>query len=230
MNFLFCYVNSNIHTSTPNKDMVNRIISTKWLYTVGPDKNMTLFHREYDEYGFKVIPDYEVEDMKLLAKIQALEIRSHNLLQQEKGDRSLLARWTQFLGGRSPDDLSSSEELKTLVRAGVPRQYRPCVWRWMVRVRTNTLRQRHPDLFQQLCEKSRATPHPAARQIQLDLHRTLTTNQSFSSPSSPMLQQLQRILLAFSWQNPEVGYCQGLNRYINRTCTQHNTVWAFLKI
>ncbi|KAK3526538.1 hypothetical protein QTP70_030760 [Hemibagrus guttatus] len=168
--------------------------------------------REYDEYGFKIVPDYEVEDMKLLAKIQALEIRSHNLLQQETGERSLLARWTQFLGGRSPDDLSSSEELKTLVRAGVPRQYRPSVWRWMVRVRTHTLRQSHPDLFQQLCEKSRSTPHPAARQIQLDLHRTLTTNQSFSSPSSPMLQQLQRVLLAFSWQNPAVGYCQGLNR------------------
>ncbi|XP_058264057.1 TBC1 domain family member 2A isoform X2 [Hemibagrus wyckioides] len=168
--------------------------------------------REYDEYGFKIVPDYEVEDMKLLAKIQALEIRSHNLLQQETGERSLLARWTQFLGGRSPDDLSSSEELKTLVRAGVPRQYRPCVWRWMVRVRTQALRKSHPDLFQQLCEKSRSTPHPAARQIQLDLHRTLTTNQSFSSPSSPMLQQLQRVLLAFSWQNPAVGYCQGLNR------------------
>ncbi|KAM9495372.1 TBC1 domain family member 2A isoform 1-T3 [Clarias gariepinus] len=168
--------------------------------------------REYDEYGFKIIPDYEVEDMKLLTKIQALEIRSHNLLERESGDRSLLARWTQFLGGRSPDDLSSSEELKALVRAGVPRQYRLGVWRWMVRFRTHTLRQAHPDLFQQLCKKSHATQHPAARQIQLDLHRTLTTNQSFSSPSSPMLQQLQRVLLAFSWQNPAVGYCQGLNR------------------
>ena len=29
--------------------------------------------RDHDEYGFKIIPDYEVEDMKLLAKIQALE-------------------------------------------------------------------------------------------------------------------------------------------------------------
>lgn len=183
---------------------------------------MALFLREYDEYGFKIVPDYEVEDMKLLAKIQALEIRSHNLLQQETGERSLLARWTQFLGSRSLDDLSSSEELKTLVRAGVPRQYRPCVWRWMVRVRTQALRQSHPDLFQQLCEKSHSTPHPTARQIQLDLHRTLTTNQSFSSPSSPMLQQLQRVLLAFSWQNPAVGYCQGLNRYKHRTFNNTN--------
>lgn len=172
------------------------------------------FFREYDDYGFKVIPDYEVEDMKLLAKIQALEIRSHNLLQQEMGERSHVARWTQFLGGRSPDDLTTSEELKTLVRGGIPRQYRPHVWRWMVHTRTRSLRQQHPDLFQQLCEKSHATPHPASRQIQLDLHRTLTTNQSFSSPCSPMLQQLHRVLLAYSWQNPEVGYCQGLNRYL----------------
>lgn len=29
-----------------------------------------------------MVPDYEVEDMKLLAKIQALEIRSFNLLHQ----------------------------------------------------------------------------------------------------------------------------------------------------
>ncbi|XP_072525006.1 TBC1 domain family member 2A [Salminus brasiliensis] len=168
--------------------------------------------REFDEYGFKLIPDYEVEDMRLLSKIQALEIRSNNLLQQDMGDRSLLARWTQYLGGRSPDDLVSSPELKSLLRWGVPREYRRRVWRWMVRTRTQSLRKRYPDLFQQLCEKSRTTPHPASRQIQLDLHRTLTTNQHFSSPSSPALEQLHRVLLAFAWQNPTVGYCQGLNR------------------
>ncbi|KAI4885042.1 hypothetical protein NFI96_017716, partial [Prochilodus magdalenae] len=168
--------------------------------------------REYDEYGFKLIPDYEVEDMRLLSKIQALEIRSNNLLNQDVGDRSLQARWTQYLGGRSPDDLSSSPELKALLRWGIPREYRRRVWRWMVRSMTHSLQERHPDLFQQLCEKSRNTPHPASRQIQLDLHRTLTTNQHFSSRSSPALEQLHRVLLAFAWQNPTVGYCQGLNR------------------
>lgn len=176
--------------------------------------SLTLFHREYDEYGFKIIPDYEVEDMKLLSKIQALEIRSHNLLNQDMEDRSLLARWTQYLGGRSPDELTSSSELKALVRWGIPREYRRRVWRWMVQARTQSFRKRHPDLFQELCKKSCTTPHPASRQIQLDLHRTLTTNQYFSSPSSPALEQLHRVLLAFAWQNPTVGYCQGLNRYV----------------
>lgn len=46
------------------------------------DELLCSVHRDHDEYGFKIIPDYEVEDMKLLAKIQALEIRSHNLLHQ----------------------------------------------------------------------------------------------------------------------------------------------------
>ncbi|XP_071313254.1 TBC1 domain family member 2A isoform X2 [Trachinotus anak] len=168
--------------------------------------------RDHDEYGFKIIPDYEVEDMKLLAKIQALEIRSHNLLHQDGVEHPLLSRWAQYLAGRSDDDLCPSPELKGLLRGGVPQEYRQRVWRWMVRARTRTIRDHHPQHYQQLCEKSHTSPHPASRQIQLDLHRTLTTNRHFSSPSSPTLQQLRRILLAFSWQNPAIGYCQGLNR------------------
>ncbi|XP_051809997.1 TBC1 domain family member 2A [Acanthochromis polyacanthus] len=168
--------------------------------------------RDHDEYGFKIIPDYEVEDMKLLAKIQALEIRSHNLLHQNAVERPLLSRWAHYLAGRSEHDLCPSPELKVLLRGGVPREYRQRVWRWMVRARTRSIREHHPQRYQQLCEKSRTSPHPASRQIQLDLHRTLTTNQHFSSPSSPALQQLRRVLLAFSWQNPAIGYCQGLNR------------------
>ncbi|XP_056137160.1 TBC1 domain family member 2A isoform X2 [Lampris incognitus] len=168
--------------------------------------------RDYDEYGFKIIPDYEVEDMKLLAKIQALEIRSHNLLHQEAGDKPWLGRWAQYLACRSDDDLCPSPELKNLLRGGVPHEYRQRVWRWLVYARTQSVREHHPQRYRQLCEMSHTSPHPASRQIQLDLHRTLTTNQHFSSPSSPALQQLQRILLAFSWQNPAIGYCQGLNR------------------
>ncbi|KAL4641561.1 TBC1 domain family member 2A [Arapaima gigas] len=168
--------------------------------------------REYDEYGFKIIPDYEVEDMKLLARIQALEIRSHNLLQQETGDKTAEARWTQYLGSRPSGELAPSPELKALLRGGVPISLRARVWRWLVRMRTHSLRERYPGRYRQLCKKGQASQHLAARQIQLDLHRTLTSNQRFSSPSSTSLKQLHRILMAFSWQNPTIGYCQGLNR------------------
>ncbi|KAI2657062.1 TBC1 domain family member 2A [Labeo rohita] len=148
--------------------------------------------RDYDEYGFKIAMDYRVEDLKLLAKIQPFEIRSQNLLNQEECDGAFLARCTQLLFGRPEGELSSSTELKNLLRTGLPREYRARVWRFMIQTRTKSLKERHPVRYQELCEKSRTSPHLVPRQIQLDLDRTLTSNQFFSPPSSPLIQKLER--------------------------------------
>ncbi|MGH0154185.1 UNVERIFIED_CONTAM: hypothetical protein FKN15_030037 [Acipenser sinensis] len=167
---------------------------------------------EYDDYGFKTIPDYEVEDVKLLAKIQALEIRSNNLRNNEMVDKPLRTRWANYLASRPLGQLAPSPELKGLIRCGIPVEYREQVWRWIVRTRTQVYRKRNPNRYQELRKHCEVSEHPASRQIRLDLHRTLTSNKHFSSPTSDAVQKLQRILLAFSWQNPTIGYCQGLNR------------------
>ncbi|XP_061324731.1 TBC1 domain family member 2A isoform X2 [Pezoporus flaviventris] len=157
---------------------------------------------EYDEYGFMTVPEYEVEDWKLLAKIQALEIKSNNLRSQEVVEKPLRDRWNSI------GELSPSAELKNLIRSGIPVEHRQRVWRWIV--------SRHcghrPDHYQQLLRQSKSTEHPACRQIELDLPRTLTNNKHFSSPTSQLIPKLRRVLLAFSWHNPAIGYCQGLNR------------------
>ncbi|NXJ86240.1 TBD2A protein, partial [Trogon melanurus] len=157
---------------------------------------------EYDEYGFMTVPDYEVEDWKLLAKIQALEIKSNNLRSQEVVEKPLRDRWN------SVGELSPSAELKSLIRSGIPAEHRQRVWRWIVSRRCSRL----PDHYQQLLQQSKSTEHPASRQIELDLPRTLTNNKHFSSPTSQLIPKLRRVLLAFSWHNPAIGYCQGLNR------------------
>ncbi|MBN3279552.1 TBD2A protein, partial [Polyodon spathula] len=167
---------------------------------------------DYDDYGFKTIPDYEVEDVKLLAKIQALEIRSNNLRNNEMVDKPLRTRWANYLGSCPFGKLAPSPELKGLIRCGIPVEYREQVWRWIVRTRTQVYRKRNPNRYQELMKHCEMSEHPASRQIRLDLHRTLTGNKHFSSPNSDAVQKLQRILLAFSWQNPTIGYCQGLNR------------------
>ncbi|KAJ1058981.1 hypothetical protein K5549_001475 [Capra hircus] len=130
---------------------------------------------EYDEYGFLTVPNYEVEDLRLLAKIQALEVHSHHLL-----------------------------------RAGVPHEHRPRVWRWLIRLRVQHLQA--PGCYQALLSQGQACKHPAARQIELDLNRTFPNNKHFTCPTSSFPDKLRRVLLAFSWQNPTIGYCQGLNR------------------
>ncbi|XP_063045336.1 TBC1 domain family member 2A [Engraulis encrasicolus] len=170
--------------------------------------------REFDAYGFKLVPDYEAADMQLLMRMNALELRTRTLL-QEKGQRPLLDRWAQLLSNPAPNPahtLSPSPELKALLRGGVPQEFRARVWRWLVFVRTRAVRESHPDRYRLLTQRSQSAPTAAAHQIQLDLHRTLTTNQRFSSHSSPAHEQLRRVLLAFSCHNPQVGYCQGLNR------------------
>uniref|UniRef100_A0A663N8A9 TBC1 domain family member 2 n=1 Tax=Athene cunicularia TaxID=194338 RepID=A0A663N8A9_ATHCN len=157
---------------------------------------------EYDEYGFMTVPDYEVEDWKLLAKIQALEIKSNNLRSQELVEKPLRDRWN------SVGELSPSAELKNLIRSGIPVEHRQRVWRWIVSRHCSHL----PDHYQRLLRQSQSTEHPACRQIELDLPRTLTNNKHFSSPTSQLIPKLRRVLLAFSWHNPAIGYCQGLNR------------------
>ncbi|XP_014441484.1 LOW QUALITY PROTEIN: TBC1 domain family member 2A [Tupaia chinensis] len=159
---------------------------------------------EYDEYGFLTVPDYEVEDLKLLAKIQALEVRSHHLLALGAAERSLQERWAAL------GELVPSAELKQLLRAGVPREHRPRVWRWLVHRRIQHLHT--PGCYQELLSRGQARKHPAARQIELDLNRTFPNNKHFTCPTSCFPDKLRRVLLAFSWQNPTIGYCQGLNR------------------
>ncbi|XP_072847998.2 TBC1 domain family member 2A isoform X1 [Pogona vitticeps] len=160
--------------------------------------------KQYDEYGFMTVPDYEAEDWKLLAKIQALEIKSSNLLSQEAVEKPLTERWNNL------GELTPSSELKSLLRCGIPVEHRQRVWRWIVNHRVQHIRS--PGHYQNLLKKCEGAEHPASRQIELDLPRTLTNNKHFILPTSHLLPKLRRILLAFSRQNPTIGYCQGLNR------------------
>ncbi|XP_055283102.1 TBC1 domain family member 2A isoform X3 [Moschus berezovskii] len=159
---------------------------------------------EYDEYGFLTVPNYEVEDLRLLAKIQALEVHSHHLLAHEAVERPLRERWATL------GELAPSAELKQLLREGVPHEHRPRVWRWLIRLRVRHLQA--PGCYQALLSRGQACKHPAARQIELDLNRTFPNNKHFTCPTSSFPDKLRRVLLAFSWQNPTIGYCQGLNR------------------
>lgn len=69
---------------------------------------------------------------------------------QEGAEHPSLTRWAEYLGGRSEDNLCPSPELKALLRAGVPPEYRHRVWRWLVRTRTRTIWQRHPERYEQV--------------------------------------------------------------------------------
>lgn len=166
---------------------------------------------EYDVFGFKTVPEEEEEEEKLIAKVRALELKSLSMTDQEV---SVGVKWENFLASTMNRDLVRSPELKALIRSGVPHEHRSKVWRWCVSFHVKKFRDQLPaDYYETLLNVARDKPNPATKQIELDLLRTLPNNKHYASPSADGIQKLRNVLMAFSWRNPDIGYCQGLNRY-----------------
>ncbi|KAJ8248748.1 hypothetical protein GJAV_G00227310 [Gymnothorax javanicus] len=164
---------------------------------------------EYDVYGFKTVPEDDEEE-RLVAKVRALDLKSLSLTEQEV---SVGVKWENYLAGMVTREMTRSPELKALIRCGVPHEHRSKVWRWCVAFHVKKFPEStKADYYEGLLAVAREKQNPASKQIELDLLRTLPNNKHYSSPESPGIHKLRNVLLAFSWRNPDIGYCQGLNR------------------
>ncbi|KAJ8344505.1 hypothetical protein SKAU_G00318340 [Synaphobranchus kaupii] len=164
---------------------------------------------EYDVYGFKTVPEDDEEE-RLVAKVRALDLKSLSLTEQEV---SVGVKWENYLAGTVTREMVRSPELKALLRSGVPHEHRSKVWRWCVAFHVKVFPESAtPGYYEGLLGVAREKQNPASKQIELDLLRTLPNNKHYSSPESPGIHKLRNVLLAFSWRNPDIGYCQGLNR------------------
>lgn len=171
---------------------------------------LSFSYSEYDIFGFKTVPEEEDEEEKLEAKKRALDLKSLSLTDQET---SVRVKWDNYLAITMNREMVRSPELKALMRNGVPHIHRSKVWSWCVSFHVKKFRDCQPkDYYQNLLCMANDKPNPACKQIELDLLRTLPNNKHYASPDSDGIQKLRNVLLAFSWRNPDIGYCQGLNR------------------
>ncbi|CAN9499330.1 unnamed protein product [Ophioblennius macclurei] len=199
---------------SPANEVISRLMEDA-LQGESPDQHEQQIFKpntvsEYDAYGFKTVPEEEEEEEKLVAKVRALELKSLSMTNQEV---SVGVKWENYLTSTMNRDLVRSPELKALIRCGVPHDHRSQVWRWCVSVHVKKFRdQLAPDYYETLLNVARDKPNPASKQIELDLLRTLPNNKHYASPSAAGIQKLRNVLIAFSWRNPDIGYCQGLNR------------------
>ncbi|XP_041966504.1 TBC1 domain family member 2B [Alosa sapidissima] len=198
----------------PTSEVITRLLEDALQVESGDQHEHTLLKphtvSEYDVYGFKTLPEEEDEEEKLVAKVRALDLKTLSLTDQEV---SVSVKWDNYLAGTMNREMARSPELKALIRSGVPHVHRPKVWRWCVWLHMHKVREcLAEDYYRGLLSLAREKQNPASKQIELDLLRTLPNNKHYSSPSSDGIQKLRNILLAFSWRNPDIGYCQGLNR------------------
>ncbi|XP_052179015.1 uncharacterized protein LOC127792531 [Diospyros lotus] len=104
--------------------------------------------------------------------------------------------------------LGNAITLKRLIRKGIPPALRPMVWFPLsgAAKKKSTV----PDsYYNDLTKAVEGKVTPATRQIDQDLPRTYPGHPWLDTPDGHSA--LRRVLVAYSFRDSEVGYCQGLN-------------------
>ncbi|KAI9694383.1 MAG: hypothetical protein M1820_008983 [Bogoriella megaspora] len=94
-----------------------------------------------------------------------------------------------------------------LIRVGLPNRLRGEVWE--LTSGSLYLRLQNPKLYTETLSKFSGQESLAIDEIEKDLNRSLPEYPGFQSEEG--IGRLRRVLTAYSWINPEVGYCQAMN-------------------
>uniref|UniRef100_A0A915PZD4 TBC1 domain family member 2B n=1 Tax=Setaria digitata TaxID=48799 RepID=A0A915PZD4_9BILA len=203
------------------------IDETNWTANRRTLNNDKIETRLTDSLGFYLNDDrkhHQLRPIDMFEVAAELKSKSDEIVDQQEMEQSpqyidWLQKWDSFLVNSAIRPLKPTNELKNLVRTGIPKTYRPRVWKSLVNY---VVGDEKADLgngyYETLLRKVNAVSinvvenDSALKQIDLDLARTLPTNRFFDEPTSEKIVVLRRVLYAYRFHNKSVGYCQGLNR------------------
>ncbi|KAI1810698.1 TBC-domain-containing protein [Poronia punctata] len=123
-------------------------------------------------------------------------------------DRAKMRLWAEYLrdNGRNAT-LIRQPTFHKLIRVGLPNRLRGEMWE--LTSGSFYLRLENPSLYADTLAKFSGQESLAIDEIEKDLNRSLPEYPGFQSEEG--INRLRRVLTAYSWINPDVGYCQAMN-------------------
>lgn len=123
-------------------------------------------------------------------------------------EKSKMRLWTDYLRlhGRNIT-LLRYPQFTRLVQVGLPNMLRGEIWE----VASGSIFQRmaNPGVYEKLLKDHDGQTNLSTEEIEKDLNRSLPEYAAYQTPQG--IETLRRVLVAYSWKNPELGYCQAMN-------------------
>ncbi|KRZ36980.1 TBC1 domain family member 2B [Trichinella pseudospiralis] len=156
-----------------------------------------------DRYGFQ----HKTNDEQTAAIYVASCLQQHYTTLSQKSDELV---WKKLIAVFNENGFLHTQDLRGVIRNGVPHKYRSIVWSILLSSKTDKLKEKYGLHYFRRLKFIKRQDHNR-RQIGLDLLRTLPNNVYFNSVNAKGVVQMQRVLSAFCVHNPKLGYCQGMN-------------------
>ncbi|KAG8734169.1 hypothetical protein FRC11_010387 [Ceratobasidium sp. 423] len=132
------------------------------------------------------------------------------LMTKGEGESDEEKEWGMGIVGIGRMDAASAKEFAKLVRGGIPLIFRDKVWSECA----GAAEIREPGVFQDLLKRHEGEENLALKEIEKDVVRTMPLNVFFGGDGVGVA-KLRRVLRAYSWRNPDIGYCQGMNLIVS---------------
>lgn len=94
-----------------------------------------------------------------------------------------------------------------LVLVGLPNRLRGEIWE--LTCGSMFLRLQNPGVYAQILEDNKGRRSASTDDIEKDLHRSLPEYPAYQEPKG--IDTMRRVLTAYAWSNPALGYCQAMN-------------------
>ncbi|CAL8082933.1 unnamed protein product [Orchesella dallaii] len=139
-------------------------------------------------------------------------------------------KWTKHFEdyGRGVSMYRTSETAE-LITKGIPDKFRSEVW-LIFSGAINDI-STHPGLYAKLVDQALAKKDQANDEIERDLHRSLPEHPAFHEAIG--INALRRVLSAYAFRNPQIGYCQAMNMIASVLllyCSEEEAFWLLVAI